>query len=314
MRETFLVHDIEVHTGDTRYTILTLQHPRGRIRSAPFWASEEHHLTGLERGALVLVHGTIGTWRDRPQLQVERIQPVPDAGQAWERLLPSVGDRAPWWALLDSWRRRLAAPRLIRTLALLFDDPGFRVAFGDCPGSTTGHHARLGGLLQHTCEVAQLALASARLHPRADPDLLLAGALLHDIGKLDAYTWRGRFELTAAGHAIGHVVLGAFRLDRALERAADQPCSPLERALLHHLILSHHGQLEFGAPVVPMTLEAQLLADADRTSARAASLADTIEEPEYYAAGNSTSRPIWQLEHRRLWRARSDWGRTETHD
>jgi 3'-5' exoribonuclease len=312
LRDTFLVQDLEIRGGDTPHTVLVLQNAAGRIRSAPFWAADPPRIPRLHRSALVEVSGTIATWRDRRQLHVDSLRLLPDDPSAWERLLPSLGDRGPWWALLDAWRQRLAAPRLARALDLVFGDAAFRARFEQCPASTAGHHARLGGLLQHTCEVAQLALAAARLQPQADAELVLAGALLHDIGKVDSYTWQGAFDCTPDGYAVGHVVLGVLRLDRALEREGQPPCSGLERALLHHLILSHHGQHEFGAPVTPMTLEAEILSHADRLSARAASIAETLSDPDYFTAGGSiTSRTVWQLDHRRLWRARGDWGRTD---
>jgi 3'-5' exoribonuclease len=312
VQEAFLVQDLEVRGGDAPHTILILQHQSGRIRSAPFWASDAPRLAGIERGALLEVTGTITNYRQRRQLQVESLRLLPRDPGAWERLLPSIGDRDPWWALLDGWRAHLAAPRLAATLGLLFDDPAFRADFEHCPGSTMGHHARLGGLLQHTCEVAYLASAAATLQASADPDLLLAAALLHDIGKLDSYTWHGAFEMTPEGHAIGHVVLGVLRLDRVLERARPAVLREQERTLVHHLVLSHHGQLDYGAPVVPMTLEAEILAHADRLSARAASFTDALRDPEHFPAGNPvSSHPVWQLDRRRIWRSGSDWGRSE---
>jgi 3'-5' exoribonuclease len=309
VRAPFLVLDLETRGGDAAHTIITFGHAGGRIRSAPFWASEHHRIAHLIRGQAVEVAGTIGYWRDRRQLMVESIRILPPGQIPWHELLPSCGDPAPWWRLLDGWRETIRGPRLAQTLALFFDDRGFRIRFERCPASLNGHHARLGGLLQHTCEVAHLALAAARLAPTADRDLILAGALLHDIGKVESYSWEGLFEPTIPGRALGHVILGSLLLDRAVHAARHPPCTREELELLHHLILSHHGKLEFGSPVLPLTLEAEILSHADLTSARGASMAEALNDPELFPDGAPVSvRSLWQLDQRRVWRGRSDWG------
>src|SRR5205085_5046851 len=107
----------------------------------------------------------------------------------------------------------------------------------------------------------------------ADPDLVLAGAMLHDIGKLEAYRWDGPFEMTDPGALLGHVMLGMVMLDRRIGAEPLPPCTADERLMLQHLIASHHGRLEFGAATPPMTLEAEILHFADNASAKAASMA-----------------------------------------
>jgi len=196
-------------------------------------------------------------------------------------------------------------------LALFYDDSGFRTLFQECPASLSGHHAELGGLLKHTCEVAAIGRRIAEVCG-ADIDLVLAGVLLHDVGKTESYRWNGCFEMTTAGSLMGHIVLGALMLDRKLERQGSPPCSAEERTILHHLILSHHGKLEFGAPVLPMTLEAEVIHYADNASAKARSMADALNTPANFPEGRSvSSRGIWELDRRRVYRGSSDWG-TET--
>jgi 3'-5' exoribonuclease len=113
------------------------------------------------------------------------------------------------------------------------------------------------------------------------------------------------------GAVIGHVTLGALMLERRVRAAIRMPCTEEELLILQHLILSHHGKLEFGAPVLPMTLEAEILHHADNTSARTASMAGALQDAENFPDGSTLSpRGIWQLDRRRAWRAASDWGRT----
>ncbi|HXI20377.1 MAG TPA: HD domain-containing protein [Gemmatimonadales bacterium] len=306
-----LILEIERRAGDHPHAILWLGDASGRLPSAPFWSADQGRLVGLRRGDVVAVRGRITSWRDRRQLAIDSLQVLPGERAPWEDLLPSIGDRAPWWSRLDAWRCGLGSPRLRAALAIFFDDRDFRHRFGECPASTSGHHAKLGGLLQHSCEVAHLALTLARATPAADPDLLLAGALLHDIGKLDSYRWDGPFETTVTGHVLGHVVLGCLRFDRAVGTAPNPPLTPSELILLQHLILSHHGRAEFGAPVRPMTLEAEILHYADDASARTDAMASALADPGLFPDGAEVSvRPLWQLDQRRVWRGRSAWGRS----
>ena len=109
---------------------------------------------------------------------------------------------------------------------------------------------RSAGFCKHTLEVAGIAKTIAKI-AKADGDLVLAGVLLHDIGKLESYRWDGWFQYTDRGHLYGHVVLGSLMLERRVRAAEPMPCTDDELDLLQHLVLSHHGQLEFGAPVQP---------------------------------------------------------------
>ncbi len=288
--------------------VLTLSDAAGRIESAPFWGGRRAAVAGLAPGSVVEVSGEVQTYRGRRQLEVSSIAPAaapPDPAS----LLPSAGDPAPRWAELDRWRSAIRGARLARVVSLFYDDADFRRRYGQCPASTAGHHALIGGLLAHTCEVAEIGLALAGVCG-ADPEVVLAGALLHDIGKLEAYRWDTGFEVTAAGALLGHVALGLLMLERRVSAEAVPPCTPDELLLLRHLIASHHGRLEFGAAVPPMTLEAEVLHYADNASARTASMADALaDDRNFEAADHLVSRPLWQLDRRRAYRGRSEWGR-----
>jgi 3'-5' exoribonuclease len=225
-------------------------------------------------------------------------------------LLPSVGGVERYWEALDGWRSEIRKPRLKRVVDLFYADPDFRTRYQQCPASVRGHHAALGGLLKHTTEVAAIARTIARAS-NADAQLVLAGALLHDIGKLDSYRWDTLFEYTSAGSLMGHVVLGALMLERRLAEERPPACTPVEHDILLHLILSHHGRPELGSPVLPMTLEAEVLHWADNASAKTASVASAIANPANFPDGpeaGSVSSPVRGLENRRFFKDRSDWG------
>ncbi|HUF35955.1 MAG TPA: HD domain-containing protein [Gemmatimonadales bacterium] len=287
--------------------VLTLCDASGRIESAPFWSGRQSVLDGIARGTVVEVTGEIQTYRGRRQLEIARIAPVAVPVDP-ACLLPSAGDPGPRWARLDRWRADIGGPRLAAVLSLFYDDAEFRRRYGQCPASTVGHHATIGGLLQHTCEVAAIGRAVSE-SCGADPDLVLAGALLHDIGKLEAYRWTSGFEVTDAGALLGHVALGLMMLARRVGEPPHPACTEEELHLLLHLVASHHGRPEFGATAPPMTLEAEVLHYADNASAKTASMAEALADPENFSGGLPLStRGVWQLDKRRAYRGRSDWG------
>ncbi|MFL5494669.1 MAG: HD domain-containing protein [Gemmatimonadales bacterium] len=294
------------------FTILTLGNCQGQLSTSPFWAEDQHRIAAIARGDVAQVIGEVAQYNGRRQLKVTFIRVLPRGAVDWRQLLPSAGDVTPYWERLDAWRAEMNRPRLSRILALFYDDPDFRQRYQECPASTLGHHAELGGLLRHTCEVATIGRAIAKVS-HADLDIVLAGALLHDIGKLEAYSWHGPFELTECGSLLGHVTLGLLMLDRRMGKEESAPCTDQELTLLHHLILSHHGKLEFGAGVPPMTLEAEVLHYADDASAKTASMADALTDPDNFA-GNAlvSAKSIWQLDRRRAYRGSSDWGAEPT--
>jgi 3'-5' exoribonuclease len=299
IHDVFLVMDVEARTSGTGepYTIITLGNSTGQIATAPFWLEQQDQIAGLRRGHAVQVIGEVVSYRDRKQIKVISIRHLPEGSVDLKSLLPSVGAVDKYWEALDSWRKEISKPRLKAAVDLFYQDDDFRRRYEQCPASVRGHHAAIGGLLKHTVEVAAIARTLARTSG-ADLQLVLAGALLHDIGKLESYTWDGVFDHTEAGILVGHVVLGALMLDRRIAQEKNPPVTERERDILVHFILSHHGKLEFGSPVPPRTLEAEVLHWADNASATTADLAETLDQGKRY----------WEREARRLHPVSSDWG------
>jgi len=185
---------------------LTLGNSSGSIQTAPFWPEDQPKIAGIGRRAVVQVIGEVAAYRDKRQLKVTSIRVLPPGTIEPARLLPSVGDVERYWAYLDRLRSEIRGPRLRAVLDLFYEDPDFRSQYGACPASTVGHHAEIGGLVLHTSEVAAIALAIARA-AGADQDLVVAGVLFHDIGKLEAYLWDGAFVSSDLNALHGHVVL-----------------------------------------------------------------------------------------------------------
>ncbi len=308
-----LVQEILVKGGDHPRTTLVFGNRSGRIESAPFWPDRAAALEGITKGMLVQVVGRVSSYRDASQLEVLSLRPLPRGSVPLSELAPSIENSEPYWQLLDEARDRLTAPRLRGAVDLFFADDVFRTRFEECPGSPgTGHHALIGGLLQHTCEVVVLARQMAKV-ARADAELVTAGAMLHDIGKLTCYTWEtGVFDTTVRGRLNGHVAEGAMMFRAAWQMASPSPCTAEEALVLEHFILSHHGKLEFGAPVLPLTLEAQILSFADEASARTASIREAYSSSDLFAPEAVVSnRRVWQLDNRWLIRLVPDYGRAD---
>ena len=313
VQDPFLVQEVDERTtkDGKSFATLTLGNASGSIKTAPFWEEQLHQVAGIAKGAVAQVIGEAGAYQGTPQLKVTSIRVLPKGSVDYSALQPSItaAERARYWESIDKWLGEMKGPRLRATLGLFYDDPDFRSRYGECPAATAGHHAELGGLLKHTVEVVSIGRHVAKI-ARADVDLVTAGVLLHDIGKLEAYRWDGAFVATEKNVLYGHVVLGALELERRVRAASPMPCTAQELDLLQHIVLSHHGVLEFGAPVRPATLEAEIVHFADNASAKTASFNDALEDPANFQKDELVSQKgLWELDKRRAYRGKSDWGR-----
>lgn len=311
VQDPFLVVAVEQRGTDEPFTVITLGNPTGRIETAPFWLKDLPRISGIVKGDVVQVIGEIAPYRDRRQLKVLSIRVLPKDGIDWWSLMPSVGDPSPYWDAVDRWRTDIARPRLRAVVDLCFSNQDFRAQFEACPASLRAHHAVLGGLLRHTAEVAAIARAIARVC-QAQADVVLAGALLHDIGKIEAYRWPGGFDLSERGALFGPQVLGARMLEQMVREAQIPPCTDHELALLQHLVLAQADTDDTTAPVRPATLEATVLHHADQASARTALFADVAASSDLFPGETQLSTGgIRQLAGRRVHRGHSDWGSAE---
>ena len=300
--------DKTTKSGDP-FVVLKLGNSSGTV-SANVWKEQVPLVQGVRAGHVVQVIGLVEAYQGRRQLKLTAPPRVVPLGSATaEDFLPRITQSTDeLWAKVDGWRSEMRGS-LRRAVDLFFADDIFREEFARAPGATRGHHALLGGLLLHSCEVAEIARAGVRTMG-GDVALVTAGALLHDIGKTQAYTVElAGFDYTRAGQLLGHIVLGSLMLDERLATlAADDRLSDEQRLELHHFIQSHHGILEFGAAVRPMTLEAELLHYADQTSAKGNDFAEAVVDSELFPAEELefSVKRSWRLE-RRVWRRKHRW-------
>jgi 3'-5' exoribonuclease len=174
-------------------------------------------------------------------------------------------------------------------LAALFDrfwaDAAFVTAFMRAPAAKLMHHAYIGGLLEHTLSMAVLAEMIGGHYSGVDRDMLLAGVILHDMGKLDELEYTRRIDYTDQGRLLSHIVIGLSMLDEKLKQVPDFP--ETKAHLLKHMLVSHHGERAFGSPEPPKTIEAVLLNYIDEIDSRVNSIREFVATDT--ADGNWTS-------------------------
>jgi len=204
---------------------------------------------------IVKVLGQVEEYLGRPQVIVEKLRPAKPEEYDLEDFLPHTERDVE--AMLEVVRETIAAienPFLKALLDSFFTDEAFVQEFSQAPASKLIHHAYLGGLLEYTVDTIALSKAVLDIFPQIDRDLLLTGAILHDVGKVEEFSYRRTIDYTDEGRLQGHVVLS----DRMIaDRIRQIPGFPEELALrLSHLVLSHHGRYEWGSPRRPKTIEA----------------------------------------------------------
>jgi len=250
------------------YLILDFADRSGRM-SGKIWEQVEEFQNVLEVGKIVKLQGTVTTYQDQKEITIERLRLIkPEDPVDRSRLIPS-SERS-----VEEMRRHLR--RLVESvehadlrsfLRRFFDDPDISERYFTAPAGKLWHHAYLGGLAEHSLTLAEILLNMTEFYPEANKDLLIAGALLHDIGKLEEYSWLVTIDFTDKGRLIGHIVLGQQILEEHRKKDATVPEELWNQVI--HLVLSHQGTKEHGSPVLPMTLEAILLYAADEMDSKA---------------------------------------------
>jgi 3'-5' exoribonuclease len=241
-----------------------------------YWGGEdrgkvEELQKSLERGDVVKIVGEVGEFRNQLEITISEKN-----GGRFERLGEGEYDPSGLVRVIEgitdmrtrllSFAQSVEEPNISRLLKGFFEDEEFMEAFSACPASIQLHSAAIGGLLHHTLNVVEICVKVLQLQPNLDRDLVVAGALLHDIGKVRSFTVSTSINHTAEGNLVGHMTLGDEELLARMRRLEG---FPEDLALkLRHIVASHHGRKEWGSPVDPMMPEALLIHHADDLDAK----------------------------------------------
>lgn len=290
MNEPFLLQEVvRRETKDGRlYLLSTLRDNTGQINSV-FWDVPADIDSWIKAGVVTLVTGRVNSYKNALQITVTDFNPVESADMT--HFLPS-SSRTPEDMVVElrqivddlnqPWRS------LVGNILL---DPSFLQEFANAPAARTMHHAYVGGLLEHTLSMASIAVFLAGHFPYVNRDLLLSGVLLHDLGKAMEYDTGSSFDFTDDGRLVGHILRATIIVEKAAHEMDDFPEDDLRQ--LVHLIGSHHGTMEWGAPVVPKTLEAILLHQIDLLDSRVQGYFDHLRNDG--GDGLWTSKPSYMF-------------------
>jgi 3'-5' exoribonuclease len=220
-------------------------------------------------------------------------------------LLPATTcDIAELWARLEAAVASFTDSDLQRLVTTILADPATREAFIEAPAAKQLHHAYLGGLLEHVVSLIGLADRVVPHYPMLMRDLVVTGVILHDIGKIRELAWETGFEYTLEGTLLGHIQIGAAMIEKTIDTLPDFP--PRLKTLVLHMILSHHGKLEFGSPKLPMIPEALMLNFLDDMDAKMQTLASEFQKAarQGKSPDEMTDR-IWALDQRTMLNSRA---------
>lgn len=267
--------DLRDQTSGGKFLGLVFKDKTGEVGGI-LWSNAAAVARLFEQGDVVNVRGSVGSYQDRLQIRVEQILPLktgeydvddlvfaPDnASEVAGAFLELMG------TVKNEWLRRL--------LDSFVQDESFMEYFTAAAAGKRWHHAYRGGLVRHCYEVARIASLMAELFPQIDRDLLLTGVFLHDIGKLDEMCHDLVVDYTTAGKLLGHLNIG---VEMARKRIDAIPGFPEDlRMQIFHLILSHHGEMANGSPVLPKTIEAIVLYHCDNLDAQTDAFQRVIED------------------------------------
>jgi len=249
------------------------------------WDAPEEIFTRLEKGQVIRLTAVAGNYNNIIQLEADGKEDFYRICREGEydpaNFLPvSPVPPAESWRVLDEACAQVELAPFKELLGSFFQDPSFREEFARVPAALRHHHAYLGGLLEHTAGVVTICQTALAHYPRVNRDLLLTGALLHDLGKVRSYQISAGFTSTDEGKLLGHLVIGINMVMEAIaeirrRRGAAFFPATLELPLLH-LLASHHGNMEWGSPVEPVLLEACLLHHADYMDSEAAKYREAV--------------------------------------
>jgi len=296
----FLVHAKEIRNTKEgkQYLRMELGDRSGTIE-ARMWTKFEVMVQDVSRDDFVKVEGRVELYREKPQLALLQFRKArPEEIELADFLPHTKEDVEKMYAQLLDYAKAIRNPWLQRLVVSIVNDPAIATRYKKAPAAKTMHHAYLGGLLEHVVGLCGLARQVAEHYPELDLDLLLTVAILHDVGKLDELCYTRAIGYTTDGQLLGHIVM---ELETVLHAIDKIPGFPSElKTVVQHLLISHHGQYEFGSPKLPMIREAMVfhyLDDLDsKMAAVRAALASESGDEEWSAYSGALQRKFLRLD------------------
>ena len=266
------------------------------------WTFDDSQIGELSSTGFVWLGGQAQEYNGQVQVIVDSISAVEVSVEDLTRLLPS--SRHDIAAMEDELRRimgSLAHPAMRALADGYLSNEAFMARVRQAPAAVSVHHAWIGGLLEHTLQLLRLAEVMLPLYPELNRDIVLMGLFLHDLGKASELTWEKGFNYTPEGNLIGHTVKGVIMLSAMASRVGRETGTPLPPdalLVLQHIVVSHHGQLEFGATKVPSTPEAIFVAMLDNLDAKTAVALHAAQRSKGIRDGQEFTDRVWSLDTR----------------
>lgn len=247
------------------------------ILKGVLWEPTDEIERGIAVDDVVKVSGEVQEYQGSLQLRIARLEKVSEGEYEPSLFLPASNRQVD--ELYDGLLKLIAGvndEHLRGLLQTIFEEEGFRRNLVRAPAAKGWHHSYIGGLVEHTYDMAQLAVKAAEVYPDVNRDLLIAGILLHDVGKIEELSVTNHIDYSDSGRLLGHITLGVEFVDEYLRGIEGFPNELAVR--LKHMIVSHHGSLENGSPIVPMTVEALLLHYIDNLDAQVRGVSQVLEK------------------------------------
>ncbi len=243
-------------TGEP-YLALTLGDRSGQLE-AKMWDNVEEVLNAFEQDDFLKIKGLVNKYKNRFQLTIHKVRKLGETEIDFSDYLPKTTRNIDeLWQTLADFVVSFQNLHLKALVQAFMSDPEIAAAYRNAPAAKTLHHAFIGGLLDHVVSLCRSCDLVCRNYPQVNRDLLLTGVFLHDIGKIHELTYNRSFSYSTRGQLLGHIIIELEMLQAKLALFPDFP--PELKTLLEHLIISHHGEYEFGSPKLPMFPEALLL-------------------------------------------------------
>lgn len=271
--EVFLIRskDLRTTTQGGLYIHAVLGDRTGQLVARQWQASEES-FTAMPEGGFMRFKGRAENYKGNLQFIIDGMRPA-EAGSfdLADFLAVSPHDPQKMWARLMEILEGIRHPDLAAIVQAFLSDEGLMAKFRRAPAAMNMHHAYLGGLLEHTVQLLELALRVMPLYPKLSLDLVLTGLFLHDIGKAEELNCETSFDYSDHGQLLGHIVLATMWIEKKADAVAQQRGKPFPaevRWALQHIVLSHHGQYQFGSPKLPAIPEAMAVHYLDNLDAK----------------------------------------------